>query len=93
MHAITCHKLFCWPLAELVSFASLGICWFFSAILEHLHVTEVQCLGGECFAPHLHFACQSEVPQVYLFIINVDLITESVAKHSPLFLKAGGPLG
>ena len=39
MHAITCHKLFCW-------------------------CADFQRLGGECFAPHLHFACQSEVPQV-----------------------------
>ena len=27
-------------------------------------VRDAQTLGGECFAPHLHFARQSEVPQV-----------------------------
>ena len=29
-------------------------------------VRDAQTLGGECFAPHLHFARQSEVPQVLL---------------------------
>ena len=31
----TCHKLFCWPLAE-VCFVSLGICQFFYDIVKHL---------------------------------------------------------
>ena len=33
-------------------------------IPKSVDVRDIQHLGGECFAPHLHFACQSEVLQV-----------------------------
>ena len=38
------------------------------------NVREIQRIqrGGECFAPHPHFACQNEVPQVIFDVFLVD---------------------